>query len=350
MALRINIFSTLIISIAVFFLLFVALPEQGHSQSRIGCCIDIGVPECLNCEGLPCATPFDACNTGFLDNSYCNSNGNACVVAQDGDLGCCVRPNNLCLDDVGLEICEGFEGVEWVFNASCSSISECPGQNQGVNFFTDEELFSDTCRDLNFEDFEGSNAPNNMSETCPNPFNSFTNNACYSAGVLIPGFSVIASNPPNPAGALLVLAPGAFGSPNTAVGAQSGQAATATVVELDDSNAAGIEFTVLNPGAPVNTVVGVDVYGPGNTWLGTTGIPVNSGNTEHFVGVTSVVTPIERIELNAIENLQFITSLSFGQCDLVVRNVPTMSEWALIATAGILAIVALIVIRRRAAA
>lgn len=218
---------------------------------------------------------------------------------------------------------------------------------QATVFFRDQELFNETCPDLNFEGFENSNVPDNNSQSCPNPFNSFTNNACYSAGVLIPGFSVLTANPPNPATALTVLAPGAIGVQNTAVGNSSGLGFT--VAEFDDANAVGIEFLVSNPGAPVNNVVSVDVFGPGNVFLGSTGIPVDSTSVR-FVGVTSAVTPIERIELNAPMNAQYISSLTFGQCDAFPKNVPTMSEWALIATAGILAIVALIVIRRRAAA
>jgi len=341
---RANFISTIAIFLFVFGFLFIAIPHNSYSGvSQLGCCLNEAILECENCEGT-CASLLEECNVGFLHNSYCGPDGGSCVIAQESDLGCCVRPDNLCVGSAELEQCEIYDGVEWVFDTSCSDVPQCPMQDRTTEFFTDKELFEDTCTDLNFEDFENSNVPDNNSQSCPNPFNTFTNNACYSPGVLIPGFSVLAEDPPNPALALLVLAPGALGVPSTVVGPDS--AINPTIVELDDANAAGIEFLLLNPGAIVNNVVAVDVYGPGNQFLGTQGIQVDD-NSIHFVGVISGINSIDRIEITAPFNLQLISTLSFGKCNVITREVPALSEWGLIAIAGILGVIAFVVIRRK---
>ena len=66
-----------------------------------------------------------------------------------------------------------------------------------------------------------------------------------------------------------------------------------------------------------------------------------------YIGVESD-EPITRIRLSNLEGLNFkgISEIRFP-ADPVVSNVPTLSEWGLIAMAAILGIVGFMVMRRR---
>jgi hypothetical protein len=86
----------------------------------------------------------------------------------------------------------------------------------------------------------------------------------------------------------------------------------------------------------------IDIFGPGDILLGSTSITTSSNGV--FFGVISD-SPITRITFTAFSDL--FTNLSFGECTL--SNIPTLSEWGLIIMAGVLGIVALLVIRRRKA-
>ena len=99
----------------------------------------------------------------------------------------------------------------------------------------------------------------------------------------------------------------------------------------------------------VNTPMDVQVFGAGDVLLGTTTVNVTGVNGT-FLGIVAD-DPITRIEINEAEvfQIELIYELSFGTCSGFTRAIPTLSEWGLIAMAGILGIIGLIAIRRRKA-
>jgi hypothetical protein len=212
---------------------------------------------------------------------------------------------------------------------------------QDLTFFNDQVSFNNSCPDLAFEDFEDTNVPPNSSQGCPNPFNSLTNNLCYSPGALITGFSLSAPNPTNPGMALSVLTPNNSGVTNVAVGPLTTPDDTEiTFTEL--VKAVGMVL-VSNRG---NTTVDVRVFGEGNVLLGIAIVNITPTNGT-FLGVLAADTTITRVELveTGESKAELLYELSFGRC--VIADVPTLSEWGLIAMAGILGIVGFMVLRRR---
>jgi IPTL-CTERM motif len=210
-------------------------------------------------------------------------------------------------------------------------------QLDGLTIFSNESQFNSICPSLPLEDFGNTNLPPNSLAACPSPFNSLTNNGCFSPGALIDGFSLRAI-PVVGDGSLAVFTPPFLGNTNVLVGPNY----------LEDNS----EFTFLNGGAGAvgveifgyfgATSVQIDIFGPGDILLGTTIVAIPGNGA--FFGVISN-NPITRITFTngAVE---LFTNLSFGDCT-IARNIPTVSEWGLIAMASILGIVGFMVIRRR---
>jgi hypothetical protein len=94
----------------------------------------------------------------------------------------------------------------------------------------------------------------------------------------------------------------------------------------------------------------VRVFGAGNVLLGLTNVPVTDA-TNSFIGINSEA-PISMINLEFIgeanRQVKSILDVRFGE-KVEPRNVPTLSEWGLIAMAGVLGIIGFMVIRRRKA-
>jgi len=183
--------------------------------------------------------------------------------------------------------------------------------------------------------------------SCPNPFNAMTNNACYSTGALINGFSLIAINTDPTAEDLAVLTPTIYGVTNVAVGHNAFISDSEYTFNPPVSAAGMVIFSPVTSGN-----IDVDVYGPGEVYLGTATVSLTAGTIGTFLGA---VTPglISRIVLddNGQTIAELVYDLYFGQCQEFAnpREVPTLSEWGLIAMAGILGIAGFMVIRRRKA-
>ena len=205
-----------------------------------------------------------------------------------------------------------------------------------ITIFNDEVVFNNTCGDLALEDFEDTNVGANNVESCTGPFNSLTNDACYSTGALIPGFSLIASPDPN-----AVLTPNFLGVTNVAAG--PGNFAADTVITFTEVVHA-VGMVLVDPAG--TTTVDVQVFGVGNVLLGTATVNLISLNG-HFLGILAnqSIIRIEIVETAGPQG-ELLYELSFGQCEVLIP-IPTLSEWGLIAMAGILGIIGFMVIRRR---
>ena len=59
-----------------------------------------------------------------------------------------------------------------------------------IIFYTDQALFESLYPGLTTEDYSNTNVPPNSMETAQGPFNSFTNNNCFSEGAIVEGISI----------------------------------------------------------------------------------------------------------------------------------------------------------------
>lgn len=220
-------------------------------------------------------------------------------------------------------------------------------ENSDLVFFDDPLAFNESCEDLAFEDFSDTNAEPNSTLACSGPFNSLTNNNCYSPGALVPGFSL--TSVPEATNSLVVITPPQFTLTNTAAGPNSTSDNTQITFDPPESGVGLFIVTPLSSG-----ILTVEIYGPDDALLATTDLNMEQNNEGVFLGVTSEDT-ITRIVLN--NNGQSIGELlyeiQFGDCGISLggpdepSTVPTLSEWGLIAMAGVLGIVGFIVIRRK---
>jgi hypothetical protein len=182
-----------------------------------------------------------------------------------------------------------------------------PSNLRTLAFFSDRASFRAICPGLAFENFGNTNVPTGAITACDPPFNSATNNACFSPGDIVAGVSLnIQQGPPQQ---LVVIGLNGLGNSNVAVGPNT---------FLDDGI---IELTV-----PANAL-GLDVwnpFGPG-TWLvevfsGVTSLgvtAVNGGPVPTFWGVASDTDQITRLEWTdgqGGEDGELWMNMEFGLC------------------------------------
>ena len=216
--------------------------------------------------------------------------------------------------------------------------------NNGVTFFINEEpAFEETCGFLPTEDFEDTNIAPDSTQACAGAFNSLTDNACYSPGALIPGFSIFATG--GGSQNMVVLTPFAFGVTNVAVGPFTFIDDTNIIFDPPVTSASMLIFTPDSSGPLDINVFGLDDQLLGSTTLNT---PVSVVGTFVGIATSDQITSII-IDGDGSDHGELLYELSFGQCEPFTRNVPTLSEWGLIAMAGILGLVGFMVIRRRQA-
>ena len=210
-----------------------------------------------------------------------------------------------------------------------------------LTIFSDESHFRFACRPLELENFGQTLVPPDGIQQCSSPFNSFTNNECFTPGALIEGFSLIGL-PFADNGDLVVITPSFFpGMTDVVAGANDFN--DNSEITFQDPGIRGVGINLFTF-AIDSSLVTIDVFGPGDTLLGTT--QVRAAPDGPFFGVQSEDT-ITRIRLTNGYGV-LISNLSFGECS-AAENIPTMSEWGFIALAGILGITALLAIRRKKA-
>jgi len=183
-------------------------------------------------------------------------------------------------------------------------------QPQGsLQFFSDEAAFTAALgvpSHLTVETFDNGQPVGPFPATCPGPFSSTTNNACFTPGQLAPGFELNASSA---TGGLVVMPAGFFAQPTRIVGAST--FADATIASF----APAVNAAAADVYGGINTdtyAVDVSVYDEAGGLLGTT--TVTAGPTRGdfvFLGVTSP-TPIGRIVFDGqngggelVDNLRF---------------------------------------------
>lgn len=155
-------------------------------------------------------------------------------------------------------------------------------------FYTDRAVFQADNPGLTFEDFSATNVPPNSVGSCPGPFNSATNNACFSTGAIVDGISLDST----PSSDNVVLTPPFLGVTCVAVGPNFfADDAELTFTGPDDVFAFGAD--IWGPFGPVP--VDISIYGASGL-LGTDSFV--GGNPGAFWGVASdeAITRIEVVD------------------------------------------------------
>ena len=180
--------------------------------------------------------------------------------------------------------------------------------NSALTFFTDRNQFNAACPNLPLEDFEGSNTTSVTA--CAGPFNSATNDACYSTGALLPGFGIDNVNSGNDPSGLVVIPPGG----STVVGANVFADDTDITFSTGNVGAAGFDLVDVAGGGTWN----VEFFGPSGS-LGST--PATNSPGGSFIGALSSGLNIVRIEIRPISGFggELIDNLTFGACILEIE-------------------------------
>ncbi len=180
--------------------------------------------------------------------------------------------------------------------------------NSALTFFTDRNQFNAACPNLPLEDFEGSNTTSVTA--CAGPFNSATNDACYSTGALLPGFGIDNVNSGNDPSGLVVIPPGG----STVVGANVFADDTDITFSTGNVGAAGFDLVDVAGGGTWN----VEFFGPSGS-LGST--PATNSPGGSFIGALSSGLNIVRIEIRPISGFggELIDNLTFGPCILEIE-------------------------------
>jgi len=185
------------------------------------------------------------------------------------------------------------------------------GQGRDLTFFDNFDEFAATYPEIagNGECFEATNVGAGLIVACEGPFNSATNNDCFSPGALMDGFTL--HNDGAPGGDLnVVLGVGSFGNESVWVGPNT--FSTNATIQYDPPVATiGMMFQ-FPLGAALTTV---EVFGVSGDLLGVVDFP---GDLDTFLGISST-DPISSIMVYAADDGgEIFACIYFG--DGVVAN------------------------------
>ncbi len=184
-----------------------------------------------------------------------------------------------------------------------------PGENLPLlTFWTDRALFDAAFPGLPTEDWSGTSVPAGGVASCAPPLNSTTNDACFTAGSVLPGIELNV-NVTTGGGQYVVLGVGFLSNTNILVGPNS--FVDDLVLNFNPAVRA-VGFDVVNPMTPGLTY-NVEIFGTGGS-LGTT--TVTDGSEGNFWGVDSTdVGGITSIVFNGgglSENSELTALVTFG--------------------------------------
>lgn len=221
-----------------------------------------------------------------------------------------------------------------------------------IIFTNNEVLFIANNPDLVFQNFQAGNVPPGDTESCNTPIDENSNDNCFSPGQILPGIQF--QNGPVPFDGGVVLAGANVlgnNNPGNVFATEGGNATFEIIFTSDDVMAVGMNVGCLFDFSGLcDTSLEVKVFGSGNNELGDTPLAVTD-QYNSFIGIESN-EPISKITLSNLGELNFkgIADIRFP-VEPVVTNVPTLSEWGLIAMAGVLGIIGMLfMLRRRQAA
>ena len=217
-----------------------------------------------------------------------------------------------------------------------------------AEYITNKAEFMQKYPDLKLQDFSGSLVPGGDGATCTGPLTYLSNNACIPQGQIDPAldFNTLSKAANN----LWMLGINSDGASNPNNSLVSNFTRTPVIVNFHEPvNVIALDVGCLSKLDFPNCKgrAEVEVFGFNDTMLGGFELEI-SDQFDSFLGVV-IGEPIRQIRINPIDPNGDIGM--FVGTDAVyfafVRNVPTMSEWGLIATVAGLGIIGFIVINRR---
>ena len=199
-----------------------------------------------------------------------------------------------------------------------------------VTFTDDEAVFFTLNPNLAVQDFASGIAGPGSVVSCSQVLNENTNDACFSPGDILAGieFSV-------PLEDLAIVGQGFSNNPFIVLIPVFSSDSMDITFPGNTVNAVGMDLGCLleGPGA-CSDIVLVQVFGEGDELIGTRLVAVTDF-FDSFLGIQSV-EPITRINLSNGDQLIFfegIDRIAFGPAGFTA-NVPTLSEWGMIAAAA----------------
>lgn len=196
---------------------------------------------------------------------------------------------------------------------------------------------------LSHQDFSASPVPLGDILGCDSEVNSLTNDACFSPGDILPRLSFTTLGGLNPLAVSGVFFQG-NPNPNKTLTASAGGDTFAVDFELGSANVVGLQVGCFSQGM-CDTIVNVQSIGPGEVIVGNFDLPVSSA-FDSFIGVSDR-GPIIRVLISSNDSMVAgVDAVYFGN----FTDIPTMSEWGMIATVAALGFISFIVIRRRRSA
>ena len=225
--------------------------------------------------------------------------------------------------------------------------------NAQVNFTNSEAQFNANNPGLPIQNFQAANVAPGGAVGCNAPVNENSNGLCFTPGDILPGIEFTDNPGPDKEG-LVVAGANLFGNnnpPNVLLNDLFEKNLDVVFTEVTDAVGLTLGCIADDDANCTNQTIIVSVFGPADILLGSTNVPATSFvNT--FVGIVSG-QPITRISLafSAPSDIEVkaIFDVRFGIGGGRVSSVPTLSEWGLIAMAGILGIAGFMVMRRRKA-
>ncbi|MGH7851640.1 MAG: hypothetical protein ACREOP_15210 [Thermodesulfobacteriota bacterium] len=217
-----------------------------------------------------------------------------------------------------------------------------------VDFSTDETQFLAGNPNLQFQDFVGTVNP--PPQLCDNPATSNSNDGCFSPGQILPGIEFLVDPGLSP-NALVLFEGDFFGNnnpPNVLASNVGGVGDDFDLIFTEPNiNAVGINAGCLSESSTciIGDTVRVSVFGESGL-LGTIEIPVNSA-FDSFLGINTV-EPITEISIldGDVDTMQGILNVWFGT--RAAPQIPTLSDWGMIAAAaGLMMVGVFYAVKRR---
>jgi len=215
----------------------------------------------------------------------------------------------------------------------------------GLTAFADQASFDAATGGFPVETFDNGATAAGALNTCTEPVNSASNDACFAPGDLIDGFSLTSSS----GGGIVVLGDGFIGQSTAVVGPLT----FADTFSVDFApEVTAVAFNAFS-GSPVVTGADVTVtaFDGGGATIGSVTITTTADNVSEFFGFTSAV-PIASITVEGIGGTgELIDNLQFGDPNTLppAPAVPTLSQFGLLLLAGLMLAVGVFAYRRYAA-
>lgn len=215
----------------------------------------------------------------------------------------------------------------------------------GVSFLLDKSDYVENHPGQLVQNFDAGKVDPGQFELCDQPVDEFSDDNCFDPGVILPGLAFVTS--PFNVVPLFVAGENFFGNanPDKAL-ARSGGPGTFEVEFEGGVTSAGMDIGCLAEGGNCNSLQTVRLIDADGVTIDSIQVKT-SDFFSTFVGFDSTI-PIERVNISGPEQLsQGVDEVRFGQR---ASNIPTLSEWGMIAAAAGLGLVGVyFAIRRKRA-